>query len=922
MRAYADALTVLTRRLALEPWAEEAHRQVMLTHSRLRNFNAALAHYATCRKLLAEELGVEPMPETVALAARIQAARRTAAASLPSTPTPLIGRQALVARIRHLLTEPTCRLVTLVGLGGMGKTRLALEVAHQINQEETLIFLHGVTFVPLEGVESATALPQALAAALNLTLPGGVDVTAALLHYLHAREQLLVFDNVEQLLVTNPPPRPGTRQPGNGDVATLITQIIRHCPEVKLLVTSRTALHLSVEWRVDLAGLAYPEAGETARDEPFAAVQFFAAAARQSQPAFALTPDNTEHVHRLCQLVGGMPLALQLAATWLRGMSCAAIVAAVAQHPDALSTPWPDRPPRQRNIRMIFDAAWHMLRAEEQPRFAALSLFRGGFTAAGAKAVAGATPTQLARLIDQGLLQLWLEEADVRYRMHELIRQYAAEKVAAHDYKALARAHAAFYMALAETIESEVATVAGTRWLTRLAQERDNVRTAIEWLLQPAHGAETTEIALRLVAALWPTWCWRAAWQEGGEWLQQLLARPAAAQATKGRAKALRFAGVMAHFEGKLSTARTLLAESVAVCRTIGDQRALAYSLLGLGVTLRDLGDHATAAQGLREGLTFFQTSNDGWGASLVNNELGRIAMSQGAYAAAQRFFEESLAQARALQDAWGVIYLLHNLLALAQAQHDDAAARACYGEILAIHQTLPPYGPQMHALQAMTLSAYILGDVVAWSAHFVDDYATAVALFEEQLAVSRERGDEQLTARLLNHLGDVVRAKGDQAHALALYQQSLALFQRLDLPAGVALVLHNLGQIHLQRGNLLEAAAKFTASLRLYQVVGLRWNQADCLVGLAGVAAAQGTFEAAAQLLGAAHTLHHAVDVSGAYASPTIRRDGERICATVRGALPDDRWAAAWAAGVALANQEDREWLYTLSSIHLPTQI
>jgi tetratricopeptide (TPR) repeat protein len=420
-----------------------------------------------------------------------------------------------------------------------------------------------------------------------------------------------------------------------------------------------------------------------------------------------------------------------------------------------------------------------------------------------------------------------------------------------------------------------------------------------------------------LIAALWPIWYWRTAWQEGGAWLQQLLAAPTASVATVGRAKALRCAAIMAHFEGKLGSARTLFEESAAYCRQIGNQRSLAYTLIGVSVTLRDRGDYAAAHQGLIESQRFFAAASDQWGAALGNNELGRIAMSQGDYGAAQRYFSASLAHARALHDDWGVIYLLHNLLALALCQRDEIAAHRYYAEILAIHALLAPHGPQMHALQAMTLGAYILGDVVAWSAHFVDDYPTAVALFTEQLAVSRERGDEQLTARLLNHLGDVIRATGDHAHALTLYQQSLALFLRLDLPAGVALAFHNLGHIHLQQGNLVEATAKFVASLRIYLASEILWNQADCLVGLAGVAAAQHEFVRAAELLGAAHALQRAVDVSGAYASPTIRRTGAQIRAAVQQKLPAAAWATAHAAGMDLVTQDRQAWLAALVAGH-----
>lgn len=905
-RAYGEAIAVLTRWLAIEPWAEAAHRQLMLTHSRMRNFNAALAQYETCRVVLAQELGVEPMPETAALAARIQVARRTPPPPLPANPTSLVGRGTVLAQIQQWLAKPACRLITIVGLGGMGKTHLALAAAHQVNQEQALRFLHGVVFVALEGVETVDVLPHALAGALHLPLRSGGDAITQLLNYLRDKELLLVLDNFEQLL----------------DGVVLLKQLLTTCPDLKLLVTSRVALNLATEWRIDLEGLAYPTQQVAIRPqsdvrESFAAVQLFLQTAQQVQPSFQLTPANTPAIHRLCQLVGGMPLALNLAATWLRVMSCEQIVAEVERSLDALSAPMRDVPPRQRNIRAIFDATRSLLTAEEARALGVLSIFRGGFTGEAARGVAGAPPTLVAGLVDCGLLQVERFDHAVRYRMHEVTRQYAAETVALSDQPSLQRRHADFYLTLAEAIEAGMTEPDRSLWLARLAQERDNFRTALHWLLRPeslsAKLPDEREVALRLGAALWSAWFWREGWQEGGEWLNRLLALADGEKATKGWVKTLRCAGMMAHFEGKLSTARTLLEESVTLARTMNDRQEWAYSWLGLGVTLRDLGSYLVAYQGLVESLTFLRSIDDTWGLFLVNNELGRIMISQGEYAATHEFFTASLAQARRLQDPWGMIYLLHNLLALAQVQHDDATARAHYAEILTIHSALDQHVPQMHPLQALTLSAYILGDVVAWSAHFVDDYATAVALFEEQLAVSRERGDEQLTAWLLNHLGDVIRLKEDNSQAMTLYQQSLAIFQRLALPAGVALVLHNLGYIHLARGNSSEAQAKFLESLRLYREGGIAWNQGDCLVGLAGVAYAQGEYERAAQLLGAAHALHAAVDVSGAYASPTIRRDTEQITVATREQCSPQAWKTAWTMGGQIVTQAD-DWLSALA--------
>jgi tetratricopeptide (TPR) repeat protein len=344
-RDYPAAIQAIQRWLTVDPWQEEAHQQLMLAQARLGHYNAALAQYETCRRLLAEELGVEPMAETTAVYQRIQRARQQRPYPLPPDPTPFIGREEELTRLHQMILQPACRLLTITGFGGMGKTRLAMALARQANQEQAVAFLDGVLFVLLADVETADTIPQTLAAALNLPLSGKAPPFTELLHFLRHKEMLLVLDNFEHLLEGIP----------------LLLQILDNCPDVKLLLTSREPLQLTAEWRLDLAGLAFPEDGEPlpVNREPntdhriptpdYPAVQLFVQTAQQVRPNFDLSDEEKGTAYHLCQLVAGVPLALKLAAGWLRAMPLPQIVAEVEKGLDILATQMRDVPLRQRS---------------------------------------------------------------------------------------------------------------------------------------------------------------------------------------------------------------------------------------------------------------------------------------------------------------------------------------------------------------------------------------------------------------------------------------------------------------------------------------------------------------------------------------------------------------------------------------------
>jgi predicted ATPase/DNA-binding SARP family transcriptional activator len=445
---YDFSLNYTRRLLALEPWREEAHRQQMLLLAKMGQRSQALMQYESCRRILAKELGITPSTETIHLAAAIRAGdldtggggrigrEESAPAyqllsqslpqpvttfspvhSLPAQRTSFVGREAEISNIVQWLQDPACRLLTLAGPGGIGKTRLAIQVAQHFadNMTKAAEFTDGVFFVPLDTLSSVNSLVSAIAKVLNFPFYTSLDLKEQLVNFLHPKNLLLLLDNFEHLL----------------DGAELISGLLATAPGVKALVTSRQALHIQEEWFHPVRGMAFPkdatEWSEEKALEEYGAVQLFVQSARRALPGFSLN-EEAEHVVRICQLVEGMPLGIELAAAWVRVLPCQTIAQELEQSLDLLTATWQNLPPRHRSIRTVFDHSWQLLTTSEQNVLQKLSLFQDGFQAETANTVAGASLSELAYLIEKSLLQLTPTGS---YRIPELLRQFCAGRLEA-----------------------------------------------------------------------------------------------------------------------------------------------------------------------------------------------------------------------------------------------------------------------------------------------------------------------------------------------------------------------------------------------------------------------------------------------------------------------------------------------------------
>jgi predicted ATPase/class 3 adenylate cyclase len=593
--------------------------------------------------------------------------------NLPAALTSFVGREREVAAVQDLLRRPGARLVTLSGPGGTGKTRLSLAVAAGLRDE----FADGVFFVALDTLTDAQRVVPVVARTLGLKEGPGQSLENALPAFLQAREVLLVLDNCEHVVAAAPQ----------------LQALSEHAPGVRMLATSRVALHVAGEIDVPVQPLDLPDLAHPAPPEElarYAGVTLFVVRAQAARPDFALNEHSTNAVAELCVRLDGLPLAVELAAARSRLLTPEAMLAQLTQHGALrlLSGGPRDLPARQQTLRAAIEWSYDLLAPREQALFVQLGVFVGGFAVEAVDRVTELPATEgLHALVAQNLVRPAASASDEpRFEMLETIRTYALERLAVSGALAAVRErHAQCYLALAERALPELTGADQAGWLARLEREHDNLRAAHADLCARRDGAR----ALQLAGALWRFWFARGYLSEGGRAIAEALALDDGTGDPAVRARALNGAGILARAQGDSARATTHLSAALDLYRALDDRAGCAAALNSLGILAFDQTDYARAAELYAESLEISRAINYPRGIGVSTGNLGLTYLYQHQPAVARPLFEESLALFRALQDRYGEGVALNNLGFVAEQEGATALARDLYSQSMAIAQAM-----------------------------------------------------------------------------------------------------------------------------------------------------------------------------------------------------------------------------------------
>jgi predicted ATPase/DNA-binding CsgD family transcriptional regulator len=771
--------------------------------------------------------------------------------NLPAQVTPLIGREQEIQAVCSLLRRPEVRLVTLSGTGGVGKTRLGLEVATNLLDD----FADGVCFVPLASISDADLVIPTIAQALGIKEAGERPLANLLQASVRDKHLLLLLDNFEQVLAAAPQ----------------LSELLADCPQLNILVTSRAVLHIHGEHEFPVPPLALPDLTQLPKSEAlaqYAAVALFLQCAQAARPDIQLTPANAHAIAEICVRLDGLPLAIELAAARVKLLPPQTLLTRLEHRLQVLTSGARDAPARQQTLRNTLAWSYNLLDAEEQRLFRRLSVFVGGCTleaVEGLYTALGEMPADVvdgvASLLDKSLLrQVEQEGEEPRLLMLETIREYGLEVLSeSSEIENIRRAHTAYYLRLAEDAAPQLLGLQQAAWLERLEREHDNLRAALRWSLEQAAHEEATqstgdgrEMALRLGGALWGFWWVRGHWSEGRNFLERALAVSEGIEASSVGAKALFAAAHLAFVQSDYERAEALSEGSLALYREVGDPWGTAFSLFTLGNVAWVRGNTVAARSMTEEALALYRKIGLKEYVAWSLFSLALLDNSQGEYTRAHALFEESLAIQRELGNKRGIA---HSLSQLAQvlfvSQGDQERVRSLIDECLAL-------SGEVGFKEGIAASYSLLGQLALGQR----DVVTAHLLAEKSVALYREMGHRHGTAESLAVLGKVVAAQGDYATARTQYEESLAISGKL----------------------------------------GEKWVIAACLLGLGEVVAAQQKLAWAAQLWGAADALR---DALGIPIPPVERVDYERSLSAARVHLGERAFAAAWAQGRSMTPQQ-----------------
>ena len=617
--------------------------------------------------------------------------------NLPQQATSFVGREKELADVRTLLAR--VRTLTLTGSGGCGKTRLGLQVAAELLDR----FPDGVWLVELAPLADPGLVPQTVATALRLKERPATPISQTLIEHLKDKRLLLLLDNCEHLLDA---------------CARLADALVRQCPGVQILASSREALGIGGEqaYRVPSLSLPDPTQAHTPLSvAPFEAVRLFTERALLARADFQVTDQNASTLASICYRLDGIPLAIELAATRVRSLSVAEINRKLDERFRLLTGGSRTALPRQQTLRSLIDWSYDLLDDGERRLLQRLSVFAGGWTLEGAEQVTSDASVQdrcvadlLTSLCDKSLVVVEQSGGHYRYRLLETVRQYARERLLeGGDSATFRKRHRDYIVALAEAAAPKLRGPEQIEWLRRLESEHENLRAGLEWSLAEPGSRE----GLRLCGALQFFWIMRGHLFEGREWCARVLAKSGVDERTRERASVLNAAGLFAYRQSDYAAARSLHEESLTIRRQLGDKKGIGVSLGNLGLVAADEGDFASAQALHEESLAIARELGNRNGIVASIGNLGSVAQDRGDFSAARALFRESLAILRELGDRRGTAITLHRLAQLDGKLGAHSQAKALYRQSLKILSELGDKGRIAYALQELAAVAAALGD-------------------------------------------------------------------------------------------------------------------------------------------------------------------------------------------------------------------
>ena len=766
----------------------------------------------------------------------------------PAPVVPLIGREQDLATGLARLLDPDVRLLTLVGPPGVGKTRLAQQMAWEARH----VFMHGVCWVELATVSDPSLVAAAIARALDTQPANGEDEQEAVRRCLRDQHLLLVIDNFEQVL----------------DAAPVIADLLACAPQLKALITSRQPLRLYGEHQHHVPPLALPDLARLPAERDlllYPSIALFVARARAIQSDFAMTAENALAIAAICVRLDGLPLAIELAAAQtglFTPQELAARLVESAHRFSILRQQARNVPARHQTLADAIDWSYRQLDLSEQALFAHLGVFVGSFDLPAVEAIYkplarpadGAPPADLNRstrallqsLVSKSLAQVIpAARGEARFTLLETLREFAlAQLTTAGELESARRRHAGYYLALAEQARQQAWEPQGSSALERFERDHDNLRAALRWLLDHDPAA-----ALQLAGAIGPYWQTRGRYTEGRDLLARALRYPGGDPSH--RARALMAAATLAHRQSDYTSAMALAQQGITLYREMGDQASLGRALQTCAWIAYDMHDRAGAERMFQESLAILRQAGDQRSAATILTELAHIVHQPGVN-------DEQVS--RSLDEGMTILRALGWTQGIAHALFERGTLEVRLGRL----DRAQPY-------------------------------------FVEALTLYQQLGQPHLAAWAQASLGEVAWLRGDLATAEAHYTLALNEFAGSQDRSAILIVTHHLGQIARRLNDIARAGQLYSQSLRMARELNNQHMVARCLAGLAGVALLQSHPEKAARLLGAAFRLFDALPP---FLAPADRAEYEQFVCQARAAL-GDAFDAAWAEGAASDHPE-----------------